>query len=154
MSEGWIDESAATLRGVTRAAVGAATLPTGTAEFAFPAHAGGPTDAARCTPENLLAASAAACWLLTWAVVAEKFRFDVVSSAATAKVQVVPDGPGLKIASVTVEVSLSIRGIERDLDAKVRKACEVSSRGCIVEKALKPGVGAYTVLPTITWVTP
>jgi hypothetical protein len=30
----------------------------------------------------------------------------------------------------------------------------VSSRGCIVEKALKPGVGSYTVIPTITWVAP
>jgi hypothetical protein len=69
-------------------------------------------------------------------------------------VKVIPDGPGLKIESITVEVSLTIRGAQSELEAKVQKACEVSSRGCIVEKALKPGVGAYTVVPTVTWVAP
>jgi organic hydroperoxide reductase OsmC/OhrA len=154
MTAGWTDEVTSTLQGTTKKAHGTVVLPTGAAEFAFPAHSDGPTDAVRNSPEHLLGAAACACWLLTWGLVADKFRLDVVSSHATAKVKVIPDGPGLKIESITVEVALSIRGAQSELEAKVQKACEVSSRGCIVEKALKPGVGAYTVVPTVTWVAP
>lgn len=154
MSQGWTDDVSSTLHGITKKAPGTAALPTGSVGFAFPAHADGPDDAVRNSPEHLLAASASACWLLTWGLVAEKFRLDVVSSRATAKVAVVADGPGLKIDTITVEVSVEIRGNKEELEAKVLKAVEVSSRGCIVEKALKPGVRAYTVSPTITWVSP
>jgi organic hydroperoxide reductase OsmC/OhrA len=154
MSQGWTDEISSTLHGITKKAPGVAALPTGPVGFAFPTHAGGPDDAVRNTPEHLLAASASACWLLTWGLVAEKFRLDVLSSRATTKVDVVPDGPGLKIDAVTVEVSLEIRGSKEELEAKVLKAVDVSSRGCIIEKALKPGVRAYAVRPTITWVAP
>ena len=154
MSNGWTDEISSKLHGVTKKAAGEAALPTGSVGFAFPAHADGPTDAVRNTPEHLLAASAGACWLLTWGLVAEKFRLDVVSSDATVKVAVIPDGPGLNIDAITVEVALSIRGVQSELEAKVQKAVEVSSRGCIVEKALKPGVREYVVRPPITWIAP
>lgn len=154
MSQGWTDEVSSTLHGITKKAPGVAALPTGSVGFAFPAHSDGPDDAVRNSPEHLLAASASACWLLTWGLVADKFRLDVVSSSAKVKVDVIPDGPGLKIDAITVEVALAIRGNKDELEAKVLKAVEVSSRGCIVEKALKPGVRAYTVHPTITWVAP
>jgi organic hydroperoxide reductase OsmC/OhrA len=121
--------------------------------FAFPSHADGPNDAVRNTPEHLLAASASACWLLTWGLVADKFRLDVASSRATVKVDVVPDGPGLKIDAITVDVFLEIRGAQSELEAKVAKAIEVSSRGCIIEKALRPGVRSYSVVPHVTWLS-
>ncbi|MFO0558059.1 MAG: OsmC family protein [Polyangiales bacterium] len=154
MSHGWTDEISATLRGVSKKATGEAALPTGTVGFAFPAHQDGPDDAVRDTPEHLLAASASACWLLTWGLVAEKFRLDVVSSTVTTRVSVIPDGPGLKIDAIVVEPVVEIRGAQSELEAKVLKAVEVSSRGCIVEKALKPGVREYAVRPTIRWIAP
>lgn len=153
MSHGWTDEIDSKLQGISTKAPGEVALPTGAVGFAFPAHQHGPDDAVRNTPEHLLAASASACWLLTWGLVADKFRLEVIDSKAHAKVVVVADGPGFKIDEVVLEVALTIRGDQAALDAKVRKAIEVSSRGCIIEKALKPGVRAYTVAPTITWVS-
>jgi organic hydroperoxide reductase OsmC/OhrA len=154
MSQGWTDEITATLRGVSKKATGEAALPTGTVGFAFPAHQDGPDDGVRNTPEHLLAASVSACWLLTWGLVAEKFRLDVVSSKVTTRVSVIPDGPGLKIDAIVLEPVFEIRGLQSELEAKVHKAIEVSSRGCIVEKALKPGVREYAVRPMIHWLAP
>ncbi|MDP3277464.1 MAG: OsmC family protein [Deltaproteobacteria bacterium] len=152
MSQSWTDEITAELHGISKKAPGTIALPTGPVGFAFPPGSDGPSDAVRNSPEHLLGASVAACWLLTWGLVADKFRLDVVSTTAVAKVSVVPDGPGLKLDSVRLEVSITVRGDREALEGKVLKACEVSSRGCIVEKALRPSLRAYDVVPSISWV--
>lgn len=146
------DQITATLHGITVKATGTIDLPTGPVEFAFPASSGGPTDKVRNTPEHLLGGALASCWLLTFALVADKLRLKVVSTTMEVKVTVVREGPGLKIQRVEALPSIALRGDEAALSDKVRRAMELCARGCIVGKVLQSGVPEYVVTPSVTYV--
>jgi len=60
-----------------------------------------------------------ACWLLTFADAALRLRIDVVRATATARIDVVPDGPGFKIETIELRPVLAVRGEREVVASKV-----------------------------------
>ncbi len=148
---GWTDEVHAVVEGSGRAAEGDVTWPFHRARVGFSKALGGPAEAMTGTPEHLLAASAASCWLLTFADAAARMKIDVVRAEATAKITVERDGPGFRVAAIEVRPEIVVRGDLEALDAKVVRACEIAGKYCIVEKALRPGVARYEIVPRVMY---
>lgn len=148
---GWSDEVHATLTGTGRLATVDPNVPHGGSRIAFSPALGGAPDAQSATPEHLLASASVSCWLLTFADAAQRLRIEIVRASASARIDVVSDGPGFKIDAIELRPELVVRG-ERDvLLAIVKRACDIAGRYCIVEKALRPGVARYEVIPSITF---
>jgi organic hydroperoxide reductase OsmC/OhrA len=150
-SDGWTDEVHAVISGSGRAAEGDVQWEHGRVRVGFSKALGGPAEAMTGTPEHLLAASAASCWLLTFADAAERMRLEVVRLEARARVIVERDGAGYRVAAIEVRPEIVVRREGDALGAKVARACDIAGRYCIVEKALRSGVARYEVTPVVAY---
>ncbi|TGD74299.1 OsmC family peroxiredoxin [Mangrovimicrobium sediminis] len=100
---------------------------------AGPAEFGGPGD--QWSPEHLLVASVADCFILTFRAIARASRLEWTSLEASAEGVLDKVGRGMEFTAFTVRASLALPA-GGDVD-KARKMLEKSEANCLVTNSMK-----------------
>ncbi|MCK5291915.1 MAG: OsmC family protein [Thermoplasmata archaeon] len=89
----------------------------------------------RASPEELLIAAESACYLLTFAALAEKMRFEFLSYSCGAVGVLEKTDEGTAVTKITLRPKIVVKS-EEDAE-KTEKALEISMRHCFIGNSIK-----------------
>ena len=117
------------------------------AEFAGAKELGGGGGAVN--PEELLAASIAACFVVTWAIFLKKLGLELADPRLEVHCDVDPDpAGGYRVSAVRVAPEIP-RALWQSDSSKVERTLQLAEKYCIISKAVKSEDKSFTLKPRI-----
>jgi peroxiredoxin-like protein len=89
----------------------------------------------RASPEELLIAAESACYLLTFAAMAEKMRFEFLSYTCEAVGVLEKTDKGSAVTRITLRPKIEVENEE--IAEKTEKALEISMRHCFIGNSIR-----------------
>jgi organic hydroperoxide reductase OsmC/OhrA len=117
------------------------------AEFAGALELGGRGGAVN--PEELLAASIAACFIVTWAIFLKKLGLELVDPRLEVHCEVDQDpAGGYRVTAVRVAPEIP-RALWQSDSGKLERTLQLAEKYCIISKAVQSEDKSFTVKPRI-----
>lgn len=125
---------------------GSIVLGRGSLEFGKPVEFGGKPG--RTDPEQMLLASVASCWMITFASMAERRGLPPMQIEMAAEGEIVKTDYGAKIAAFVLRPLVTVSGELRDKVDTILQLADHVEKYCLVGKAISRDV-RISVLPEV-----